>query len=57
MRRKLSTFFPIRRGSSSFAMIVLLALAGLAGDRTLMFSLRGLSRPNETENALPLAGI
>jgi hypothetical protein len=54
MRRKLSTFFPIRRGSSSFAMIVLLALAGLAGDRTLMFSLRGLSRPNETENALPL---
>ncbi len=54
MRRKLSTFFSIRRGSSSFAMIMLLALAGLAGDRTLIYSLRGLSRPDETENVLPL---
>ncbi len=54
MRRELSSFFSIRRGSSSLMMIVLLALAGLAGDRTLIYSLRGISTPNETEDALPL---
>ena len=54
MRRELSTFFSIRRGSSSLMMTLLLALAGFAGDRTLIFPLRGLSKSNETENALPL---
>ena len=54
MRRELSTFFSIRRGSSSLVMILLLALAGFAGDRTLISPLRGLAKPNETENVLPL---
>ena len=54
MRRDLSTFFATRRGSSSLMMIVLLALAGIAGDRTLIDTLRGASRPSEPENALPL---
>jgi GDSL-like lipase/acylhydrolase family protein len=54
MKRELSTFFSFRRGSSSLTMILLLALAGIAGDRTPIRTLRGLSRPNETETALPL---
>jgi GDSL-like Lipase/Acylhydrolase family len=35
-------------------MILLLALAGLAGDRTLVEALRGSSRPSEAENTLPI---
>jgi hypothetical protein len=54
MRTELSTFFSYRRGSSSLMMISLLALAGVTGDCTLIYSLRGISRPNDTENALPI---
>ncbi|MGP0067789.1 MAG: SGNH/GDSL hydrolase family protein [Isosphaeraceae bacterium] len=54
MRRELATLFSTRRGSSSLMMMGLLALAGLAGDRTLIYALRGVSRPNEADHALPI---
>ncbi len=54
MRQGMTVLFSLRRGSSSFAMILLLALAAVAGDRTLVSALRGLSRPNEPDNTLPL---
>ncbi len=54
MRQGMRVLFSLRRGSSSFAMFLLLALAALAGDRTLVSALRGSSRPNEAENSLPV---
>ena len=40
--------------SSSFAMTLLIALAGLSGDRSPLRRLRDSSRPSEAGNVLPL---